>query len=95
MGIVAAGLGWAIMTPLCLFNCLAHQGGDARPAPFPGPQFSRTLHLVSREGELDRVSQRVARVARRSLKEYYLPGLLCMVPWLRGRITIGNPKNTD
>jgi DNA-binding transcriptional LysR family regulator len=89
-GIVAAGQGFAIMTPLCLFNSVARQGA-ARAAPFPGPPFSRGLQLVSREGELDRVSQRMARIARRILRDRYLPGMLRIAPWLRGKIVIGNP----
>jgi DNA-binding transcriptional LysR family regulator len=90
-GIVAAGLGWAIMTPLCLFNSSARQGA-ARATPFPGPPFSRKLHLVSREGELDRVAQRIARTSRRILRDRYLPGMLRLAPWLRDKIAIGNPK---
>jgi DNA-binding transcriptional LysR family regulator len=93
-GIVAAGLGWAVMTPLCLLNSSARLGA-ARPAPFPGPPFSRKLHLVSREGELDRVSQRMARISRRIIEESYLPGMLRLAPWLRDKIVIGNPKGTE
>lgn len=90
-GIVAAGLGWAIMTPLCLLNSIARLG-PARPRPFPGPHFSRRIFLISRAGELDRVSSRIARLSRRILKEKYLPGMLRIAPWLRGQIIIGNPE---
>jgi DNA-binding transcriptional LysR family regulator len=93
-GIVAAGLGWAIMTPLCLLNSIARLG-LAQPRPLPGPSFSRKIYLISRAGELDRVSLQIARLSRRILKEKYLPGMLRISPWLRGRIIIGNPKNTD
>ena len=92
-GIVAAGQGFAIMTPLCLFNSVARQGA-ARAVPFPGPPFSRVLQLVSREGELDRVSQKMARIARRILRDRYLSGMLRIAPWLRGQIVIGNPRNS-
>ncbi|MFI5015772.1 MAG: LysR family transcriptional regulator [Hyphomicrobiales bacterium] len=93
-GIVAAGLGWAIMTPLCLLNSIARLG-TARPAAFPGPHFSRRIYLISRAGELDRVSLRIARLSRRILKEKYLPGMLRVAPWLRGQIIVGNPKMAD
>jgi DNA-binding transcriptional LysR family regulator len=93
-GIVAAGLGWAIMTPLCLLNSIARLG-LAQPRPLPGPSFSRKLYLISRVGELDRVSLQIARLSRRILKEKYLPGMLRISPWLRGRIIIGSPKITD
>jgi DNA-binding transcriptional LysR family regulator len=93
-GIVAAGLGWAVMTPLCLLNSVARQGA-ARAVPLPGPPFSRKLHLISRAGELDRVAQRMAHTSRRILKERYLPGMLRIAPWLRNQIVIGNPKGAD
>ena len=93
-GIVAAGLGWAVMTPLCLLNSVARQGA-ARAVPFPGPPFSRKLHLISRAGELDRVAQRMAHTSRRILKDRYLPGMLRIAPWLRNQIVIGNPKGAD
>jgi DNA-binding transcriptional LysR family regulator len=93
-GIVSAGLGWAVMTPLCLLNSIARRGA-ARAVPFPGPRFSRKLHLISREGELDRVSQRMARISRRILKDKYLAGMLRIAPWLRNQIVIGNPKSAD
>jgi DNA-binding transcriptional LysR family regulator len=93
-GIVAAGIGWAIMTPLCLVNSIARLG-SARAMPFPGPHFSRKIYLISRAGELDRVSLRIARVSRRILKEKYLPGMLRIAPWLRSQIILGNTKSAD
>lgn len=93
-GIVAAGLGWAIMTPLCLLNSIARLG-TARPAPFPRPHFSRRIYLISRAGELDHVSLGIARLSRPILKEKYLPGMLRVAPWLRGQIIVGNPKMGD
>jgi hypothetical protein len=82
------------MTPLCLLNSIARQGA-ARAMPFPGPPFSRTLHLITREGELDRVAQRMTQISRRILREKYLAGMLHIAPWLRGQILIGNPKGTE
>ena len=76
------------MTPVRLFNSVARQG-SARAAPCPGLPVSRVLQLVSREGELDRETQRMVRIPR----DRYLPGPLRIAPWLRGQIAIGNPRN--
>jgi hypothetical protein len=48
--------------------------------------------VISRAGELDRVSLRIARLSRSILREQYLPGMLRIAPWLRGQIVIGTLK---
>jgi DNA-binding transcriptional LysR family regulator len=88
VGIVAAGLSWAILTPLCLVNSISRLG-TARALPFPGPKFSRKLSIISRAGELDKVAQRLAHVSRNILKEKYLPDMLRVGPWLHGQVNLG------
>ncbi len=87
IGIVSVGLGWAVMTPLCLMNSSAQLSG-IRLLPFPGAGLSRHLDLLARAGELDGLTKRVADLSRRILREKYLPGMYRMAPWLRGRIRI-------
>ena len=68
VAMVAAGVGWAIATPLCLL-----QGGGHAPRvrvlPLPAPQISRTLTLVCRAdgpiGFAARAAQASAGVLRR------------------------------
>jgi DNA-binding transcriptional LysR family regulator len=88
VGIVAAGLSWAIMTPLCLVNSISRLE-TARALPFPGPKFYRKLSIISRTGELDKVAERLARTSREILKKKYLPDMLRVGPWLQGQITLG------
>ena len=88
VGIVAAGLGWAVVTPLCLLNSMSRLG-PARPVPFPGPVFSRRLTILSRKGELDNVALRLAQLARQIFREKYLPDMLRVGPWLEGKINLG------
>ncbi|WP_216074001.1 LysR substrate-binding domain-containing protein, partial [Acinetobacter baumannii] len=45
LGMVAAGLGWAIMTPLSIFE-MKPLLANVRLLPFPGPHFSRQLAIV-------------------------------------------------
>lgn len=87
IGIVSAGLGWAVMTPLCLFNSKARLG-EAQALPFPGPGFTRRLSLIARAGEIDSLALRVAQITRRILREKYLPEMEAFAPWLEGRIGV-------
>lgn len=88
VGIVAAGLGWAVVTPLCLINSMSRLG-PARAVPFPGPVFSRRLSIISRKGELDNVALRLAQLARQIIREKYLSDMLRVGPWLEGKINLG------
>jgi len=88
VGIVEAGLGWAIMTPLCLVNSFSKLEA-AHVMPFPGPKFFRRLSLISRAGVLDRISLRLANTSRTILREKYLPKMAKLGPWLDGQISVG------
>jgi DNA-binding transcriptional LysR family regulator len=87
-GIVNAGHGWAIMTPLCLVNSLSELG-SARLLPFPGPKFFHRLRLVSRAGELDKITLRLADISREILRTKYLPRVAELGPWLESEISLG------
>lgn len=78
---VAAGRGWAVTTPLCLFEA----GLDLPVAchPLPGPGFGRQLTLVARRKEFGRVPRDAARVVRDALLGDVVPALLGLWPWLR------------
>lgn len=83
---VAAGHGWAITTPLCLFESGLDLDVDCAPLPAPG--FGRTLTLVSRSREFGRLPRDAAEVARAALREAALPALLARWPWLAGQIDV-------
>lgn len=89
VGIVEAGLGWTIMTPLCVVNSLA-RFQTARIMPFPGPKFFRKLSLISRAGEFDKIALRLAERSRDILREKYLPKMAQLGPWLDGQISVGD-----
>jgi DNA-binding transcriptional LysR family regulator len=76
---VAAGLGWAITTPLCL----AHGRGYADALAvmtMPGKQFSRTLYLISGPDSRPAVGARIAAEARRILLELVGGEIGALVP---------------
>ena len=65
--LVAAGEGFAITTPLCVY--------EAQVPPkrltivrLPGPQFSRKLSMVARHRELGQIPRDLAVVARKALR---------------------------
>jgi DNA-binding transcriptional LysR family regulator len=85
---VAAGLGWAMTTPLCMF--------DARPPidstfciPLPSPAMSRQLMIVARSGEMGSIPSRITNLARQALETRCAPEIARMFPWLGGKFKIG------
>jgi DNA-binding transcriptional LysR family regulator len=64
--LVAAGEGFAITTPLCVFEAsVAMKRIDV--VRLPGPQISRKLTLVARHRELGQIPRDLAGVARQAL----------------------------
>ncbi len=65
---VAAGLGLAVTTPLCVTEA-GLVDANLVTAPLPGPQITRKLTLVARHRELGRIPRELGEVARRVLLE--------------------------
>jgi DNA-binding transcriptional LysR family regulator len=88
LGMVASGLGCAIVTPLLIFESrtMLHR---IRILPFPGPSFSRQIDLVTRHGEIDQLGEEICRVTCRILREQYLPAMIKAAPAMQNRIVIG------
>lgn len=88
VAMVTAELGWAVATPLCMLQVKASLDGiDA--LPFPGPSFVRQLYLVVRTGEFGDLPQKVAALARTTLRDDCLPEMRRLVPWLKNQVVIG------
>jgi DNA-binding transcriptional LysR family regulator len=81
LGMVAAGLGWAIMPPLALCE-MKPLPRSVRLLPFPGPSFSRSIAIVARRGEVNPLGARIARTAARILRDLYVPEIREAMPWL-------------
>jgi DNA-binding transcriptional LysR family regulator len=88
VAIVAADLGWAITTPLCVL-------GPGLPldrvtlAPMPSPGMTRRLTLITRSGELGRLPEQVGALARRILRADLLPKLERLMPWVVDQVRVG------
>ncbi|MDO6708763.1 LysR family transcriptional regulator [Photobacterium sp. 1_MG-2023] len=86
---VAAGLGWTITTPLCLFQCgLTREKLTCLPLPRDEP-FFRNLTLVSRHYELGNLPQILAQDSRQIISERFLPQIRDALPWLDKELYAG------
>lgn len=74
ISLVAAGIGWAITTPLCLYKC-GYRAEAVRHMPLPGPGIWRTFTLMARRGELADLPRDLATLYRRFLRDQGVPAL--------------------
>lgn len=89
VAMVAAGVGWAITTPLCLLQGAAHLQAT-HPFPLPSPRFSRTLSLVCRLEDKS-LGARTAEAAIRALRRSCFERLQALLPSAMAGVTIGDP----
>jgi len=92
VAMVAAGVGWAISTPLCLLQGAAHAARTHAEA-LPGPGFNRTLSLVCLEDGPAGVAAQTATAAARVLRRDCLPRLRTMLPRLADAIHATSPND--
>lgn len=84
---VAAGVGWAITTPLCVLHGRPDPSG-VRIERLPGPGFTRNLTMIAREGEYQQLIDRLATTARTALRESCVPAMRNLIPWLGDEIVV-------
>ena len=88
VAMVAGGIGWALITPLCLLQARA----DPRlvtPLPLPGTALDRQLTLVSRQGEYGELPLAIAGRAAAIFDHDWRPQLAHIAPWLTEAVTAG------
>jgi len=83
---VAHGQGWAISTPLCLYDAALPMAQIA-VHKLPGPGLSRRLTLIARRKELGRLPRELVEVARGALDGAAV-SLVAQWPWLAGHLRI-------
>ena len=89
VSMVAAGLGWAITTPLCMLDALP-AANKVFCAPLPPPALSRQLMLVTRSGEMGGIPSRIADLVRSVLETRCAPLIEGMFPWLGDKFKVGD-----
>ncbi len=87
---VAGGIGWALTTPLCLLQSTSHLSG-LRCLPLPPPNFSRSITVIARGGELGNIPERVAGMSISAMREVCLPRIAAIAPWMAEAIELGEP----
>ena len=83
---VAAGLGWAITTPLCVVQGNVDMASIAL-CPMPGPALARTLFLLNRRGEMPGAAERVRDLASTQLRELLATACQKTMPWALKQMT--------
>jgi DNA-binding transcriptional LysR family regulator len=86
---VAHGAGWAITTPLCVYES-AIPTQRLRIHRLPGPHLRRRLVLIARRQELGQLPLEIARFSRELLREKVLPTVCMRIPWMAEQIEIGD-----
>ncbi len=92
MAMVAAGVGWAISTPLCFLQAQAY-APRIRCLPLPGPGFGRQLTLFARADELGELPARIAAAAAEVLSRRCLPAIAAQAPWMVEAMAVGHEPN--
>ncbi|MCC6197526.1 MAG: LysR family transcriptional regulator [Burkholderiales bacterium] len=87
IAMVAAGIGWASTTPLCLLQGRVFLS-RINVVPFPEPRFFRRLTLVARSGEFGALPGRLARVASHILATEVLPELRRLNPAMGDALSV-------
>jgi DNA-binding transcriptional LysR family regulator len=82
LSLVASGLGWALSTPLCLWQSRHHLDA-VRVVPLPPARLGqRHFFLLSREGEWAGLDEEVARVTRDVIRRDTAPSIRKSLPAL-------------
>ncbi|AEE68794.1 LysR family regulatory protein [Bordetella pertussis] len=81
MAMIAANLGWALMTPLCLLQGRSWLD-QVVVLPLPGPSLARTLHQVSRLEEYQEMADMFWQLSRQALETEIFPQVTTQLPWL-------------
>ena len=87
LSMVAADLGWAVISPLGLLQAKSHMK-DVCVLPISGPKLSRTIYQVSRAGEYQETAKYFYQTSRRVLDTVIIPELKELLPDPRLRIQL-------
>jgi DNA-binding transcriptional LysR family regulator len=89
MAVVAAGLGWAITTPLGYMQSRRFQE-NVRLCKFPSNAFSRRFSIIGHSGYSSAIAQIVANTFRPLIKTHFITPMLEQQPWLKESLRLIN-----
>lgn len=85
--LVAEGMGWAITTPLCLQQC-PDMLDRLTIMPLPSPNFSRELHVITRQDEPTLLVESVLNECTKQLQSQIVPKLGQIAPWAAEQMVV-------
>jgi DNA-binding transcriptional LysR family regulator len=88
VAMVAANVGWALITPLCLLQARADPA-SVKVMPLPDGGLSRDLTLLSRPGEYGELPRTIARSSGDIFRAEWAPRLARLAPWLVDAVKVG------
>lgn len=91
LSVVAAGLGWAISTPLCLWQSRAWLDQVQVVALPPSRLGQREFHLLCRDAEWAQTADEIVRLTRTALERDLLPALRAAMPELAPDALLAQP----
>lgn len=86
MAMVAAGLGWALISPLCILQGVGYID-NIYISDLPNKNLTRTVYLISRTGEHEEVVKDIVISNKNAIEKNILPKLEKKLPWLGSKIT--------
>lgn len=87
MAMIAAGIGWAITTPLGFLRA-ARFHDDIDIVPLPTSPFGRRISLLASSDWIDTVPRDVAKTAQQLLQTEFIGPAQDKLPWLRGKFEL-------
>lgn len=85
LGLVAAGLGWTITTPVCL-AAVPELHDALRPEPMRRGRFARQIQVIARASELGDIPRLTASVCQRVLRDKTFSGVKSRYPWIEEQL---------
>jgi DNA-binding transcriptional LysR family regulator len=91
VAIVGAGIGWALITPLCLLQARTDPA-LVTVAPLPGSPLTRDLTLVARRSEYGALPERIAATVGEIFERASRPVLAAIAPWLATTVDVAQSR---
>ena len=85
MAMVAEEMGWSLLPPTALVKSRQHLN-HMRVLPLPTSGFRRSIHVVTRKGELGSLPANIRKEGGAVIKQGYFTDVFAISPWLKPMI---------
>jgi len=91
LSMVSAGIGWTLTTPLVVLKSMRPEA-DLRFYPLRDHKLTRSVWLVAQRTENAELIERIATAARNAVKEFCLPRIAQLAPWVAKSVRVGGDQ---